>query len=368
MTVYKAFRIHNDDQGYRAGIEELPVTAPGAGEVLIRVAYSSVNYRDALAGTGRGKILATFPLVGGVDAAGSVETSADGRFTPGDPVLVTGYGLSYDHDGGYARYLKVPGDWVVPMPVGLDPRNAMLLGSAGFTVALAIHRMQVNEQRPELGPVLVTGASGGVGSIAVDIFRHLGYEPAAVSGKPERHDWLRELGAAQILGRDELPGGERPLEQAVWGGALDSVGGRDAGPDHAHRQAGGQYREHRARRRLGARHYRHAFHPARGESARHQLPACAPPATHPALVPTGDGLAAAAPGTAADRYHRPGGTPRCVRRHAGGKDPRADTRGSRRLLTRCPVARAGRSLSRAPARGCPLRVVKGRGGVCPRPH
>jgi len=163
--------------------------------------------------------------VGGVDAAGSVETSADGRFTPGDPVLVTGYGLSYDHDGGYARYLKVPGDWVVPMPVGLDPRNAMLLGSAGFTVALAIHRMQVNEQRPELGPVLVTGASGGVGSIAVDIFRHLGYEPAAVSGKPERHDWLRELGAAQILGRDELPGGERPLEQAVWGGALDSVGG-----------------------------------------------------------------------------------------------------------------------------------------------
>jgi len=225
MTVYQAFRIHNDAAGYRAGIEELPVTAPDAGEVLIRVAYSSVNYKDALAGTGRGKIFATFPLVGGIDAAGIVETSVDGRFTPGDPVLVNGYGLSYDHDGGYAQYLKVPGDWVVPMPAGLDPRNAMLLGGAGFTVALAIHRMQLNEQRPELGPILITGASGGVGSIAVDIFAHLGYEPVAVSGKPERHAWLRELGTTRILGRDELPGGKRPLEQAVWGGALDNVGG-----------------------------------------------------------------------------------------------------------------------------------------------
>lgn len=225
MTVYRAFRIHNDAAGYRAGIEELPVTAPDAGEVLIRVAYSGVNYRDALAGTGRGKILTTFPLVGGVDAAGIVEASADGRFTPGDPVLATGYGLSSDHDGGYARYLRVSGDWVVPMPVGLDPRNAMLLGSAGFTAALAIHRMQVNEQRPEMGPVLVTGASGGVGSIAIDILSHLGYEPVAVSGKPERYDWLRELGATRILGRDELPTSERPLEKGLWGGALDNVGG-----------------------------------------------------------------------------------------------------------------------------------------------
>jgi NADPH2:quinone reductase len=225
MTTYKAFRIHNDDKGYRAGIEELPVTDPGKGEILIQVAYSSVNYKDALAGTGKGKILAKFPLVGGIDAAGIVETSADGRFGRGDPVLVTGYGLSFDHDGGYAEYLKVPADWVIPMPTGLDPRNAMILGTAGFTAALAIHRMQVNGQRPEMGPVLVTGATGGVGSIAIDVLKHLGYEPAAVSGKEELYGWLQDLGATQILGRDELPGKKRPLEKAVWGGALDNVGG-----------------------------------------------------------------------------------------------------------------------------------------------
>ncbi len=225
MTIYNAFRIHRDQDGHRVGVEELEVTAPDAGQVLIRVAYSSVNYKDALAGTGRGRILATFPLVGGIDAAGIVDASADGRFTPGDPVLVTGYGLSYDHDGGYAEYLRVPGDWVIPMPSGLDPRNAMILGTAGFTAALAIHRMQINDQRPEMGPVLVTGATGGVGSIAVDILEHLGYEPVAVSGKQELYGWLRELGAARTLGRDELPGGQRPLEKAVWGGAVDTVGG-----------------------------------------------------------------------------------------------------------------------------------------------
>jgi len=226
MTTYKAFRIHNDDKGCRAGIEELPLTAPAEGEVLIRVAYSGVNYKDALAGTGKGKILATFPLVGGIDASGIVEDSADGRFGQGDPVIVTGYGLSFDHDGGYAEYLKVPGDWVVPMPAGLDPRNAMILGTAGFTAALAIHRMQVNGQRPEMGPLLVTGATGGVGSIAIDILKHLGYEVAAVSGKRNLHGWLQELGAMQILGRDELPGKQRPLEKAIWGGAVDNVGGQ----------------------------------------------------------------------------------------------------------------------------------------------
>jgi len=224
-TSYKAFRIRQDDDGYRAGIEALPVPTPTPGQVLIRVAYSSVNYKDALAGTGQGKILATFPLVGGIDAAGIVEASGDGRFTPGDPVLVTGYGLSFDHDGGYAEYLEVPGDWVVPMPPGLDPRNAMILGTAGFTAALALHRMQVNDQRPELGPVLVTGATGGVGAIAVDILGRLGYEPVAVSGKQELHGWLRELGAARVLERDALPGGKRPLEKALWGGVVDTVGG-----------------------------------------------------------------------------------------------------------------------------------------------
>jgi NADPH2:quinone reductase len=225
MKTYKTFRIRKDEKGYRAGIEELPLSELGDGEVLIRVAYSGVNYKDALAGTGKGKILSRFPLVGGIDAAGIVDASADGRFGNGDPVLVTGYGLSIDHDGGYAEYLTIPGDWAVPMPTGLDPRNAMILGTAGFTAGLAIHRMLVNGQRPDMGPVLVTGATGGVGAIAIDILKRLGYEPAAVSGKKELHGWLRELGAAQILGRDDLPGEKRPLEKGVWGGAVDNVGG-----------------------------------------------------------------------------------------------------------------------------------------------
>jgi NADPH2:quinone reductase len=225
MTTYKALRIHNDDQGYRAVLEDLPLPEPGAGEVLVRVSHSSINYKDALAGTGKGKILRTFPLVGGVDAAGRVERSNDDRYKEGDTVIATGWGLSFDHDGGYAQYLCVPADWLAPCPAALDPRSAMILGTAGFTAALAIHRMQVNGQRPEMGPILVTGATGGVGSIAADILGHLGYEVAAVSGKQALHDWLRSLGVTKVLGRDELPGEKRPLEKAVWGGAVDNVGG-----------------------------------------------------------------------------------------------------------------------------------------------
>jgi NADPH2:quinone reductase len=225
MTTYRAFRIHDDDQGYHAGLEELSLTEPKEGEVLVRVSHSSVNYKDALAGTGKGKILRTFPLVGGIDAAGTVERSHDRRFGDGDHVIATGWGLSFDHDGGYAQYLCVPGDWLVPCPAGLDARSAMILGTAGFTAALAVHRMQVNGQRPDMGPILVTGATGGVGSIAVNMLHHLGYEVAAVSGKPALHDWLRSLGASRILGRDELPGEKRPLEKAIWGGAVDNVGG-----------------------------------------------------------------------------------------------------------------------------------------------
>lgn len=225
MTEYRALRIHHDPSGHRAGLERLPRPHPGEGEILIRVAWSSVNYKDALAGTGRGKILKTFPLTGGIDASGQVEQSRSPAFRAGDVVLVTGYGLSFDHDGGYAELLCCPADWAVPMPPGLDPRAAMLLGTAGFTAALALQRMLANGQHPGLGPVLVTGASGGVGSLAVNILSHLGFDVAAVSGKPELHDWLRKLGARQILGRDGLPGGSRPLERAVWGGAVDNVGG-----------------------------------------------------------------------------------------------------------------------------------------------
>ena len=225
MTSFRAFRIHRDDRGHSAGVEELPLAAPDPGELLIRVAYSSVNYKDALAGTGRGPIVRAFPRVGGIDAAGAVAQSRDARFREGDEVLVTGWGLSVDHDGGYAQYLRVPADWALPLPPGLDAEAAMTLGTAGFTAALAVYRMQANGQCPELGPVLVTGASGGVGSIAVNLLHHLGYQVTALSGKPALSDWLRELGADEVLARDALPGGDRPLERARWGGAIDNVGG-----------------------------------------------------------------------------------------------------------------------------------------------
>jgi NADPH2:quinone reductase len=225
MTSYRAFRIHQDDGVHRAEVEDLPLAPPDDGEILIRVAFSSVNYKDALAGTGRGRILKTFPLVGGIDAAGTVAESRDPRFRPGDGVLVTGWGLSFDHDGGYGEYLRVPADWAIPLPPGLAAREAMILGTAGLTAALAVYRMQANGQRPEMGPVLVTGASGGVGSVAVNLLHPLGYTVAAVSGKTDLHGWLRGVGAGEILARDALPGGDRPLERAVWGGAVDNVGG-----------------------------------------------------------------------------------------------------------------------------------------------
>lgn len=225
MNAARALRIHQTADGHEARIETQGIPDPAPGEVLIRVQYSSVNYKDALAGTGKGKILRTFPLTGGIDASGAVETSAHADFHPGDAVLVTGWGLSFDHDGGYGEYLCVPGDWLNPLPPGLDLAASMTLGTAGLTAALAVHQMLLNGQEPAMGPILVTGASGGVGCIAVAMLAKLGFEVAAVSGKPELHPWLRSLGAGQILGRDQLPGGQRPLEKAVWGGAIDNVGG-----------------------------------------------------------------------------------------------------------------------------------------------
>ena len=225
MITYPAFRIHHDATGHHAGVEQLPKPTPAPGEVLIRVEYSAVNYKDALAGTGRGKILRKFPLAGGADAAGVVEQSASPDYQPGDAVIVTGWGLSFDHDGGLAGYLCCPAGWLVPMPAGLDTRTAMILGTAGFTAAIAVQRMLANGQDPALGPILVTGASGGVGSMAVAIFARLGYQVTAISGKPEVQDWLRGLGATEVLPRDALADARRPLEAARWGGAVDNVGG-----------------------------------------------------------------------------------------------------------------------------------------------
>jgi acrylyl-CoA reductase (NADPH) len=227
MTIpasFPGFRIHDDASGYHAGIEDVSLDDLSTGEIVIEAEYSSVNYKDALAGTGKGKILRRFPLVGGIDVAGRVVSSSDTRFRESDPVLVTGCGLSETRDGGYSRYVRIESQWAVPLPAGLSLREAMILGTAGFTAGLALYRMLENRQAPETGPLCVTGATGGVGSLAIDIFSRAGFEVHAVSGKPEHAGYLRGIGAAQVLARDALAT-TRPLESTRFGGGLDNVGG-----------------------------------------------------------------------------------------------------------------------------------------------
>jgi putative YhdH/YhfP family quinone oxidoreductase len=223
-TTFRAFRIHDDSAGYRSGIETISLGELDPGEIVVKTAYSSVNYKDALAGTGQGKILRRFPLVGGIDVAGHVVQSSDPAFREGDAVLVTGSGLSETRDGGYSEYARLEAKWTIPLPAGLSLRESMILGTAGFTAALALLRMTENRQTPDLGPLAVTGATGGVGSLAVAIFRKAGFDVHAVSGKPEHAGYLESLGASEVLGRDALAT-TRPMETARFGGGLDNVGG-----------------------------------------------------------------------------------------------------------------------------------------------
>ena len=225
MRTFRACRVHATGGVVTARVEELVLDDLAAGEVVIQVHYSSVNYKDALAATGRGRIMRSFPLVGGVDAAGEVAQSEDPRFKAGDAVLVTGCGLGESHDGGFSEVMRVPGDWVVPLPAGLTLFDAMALGTAGFTAALAIDRLEQNGQHPGLGPVVVTGATGGVGSISIDLLSGRGYDVVALTGKPAAREYLQGLGAGRVLDRHALVPGERLLESAQWGGAVDNLGG-----------------------------------------------------------------------------------------------------------------------------------------------
>jgi putative YhdH/YhfP family quinone oxidoreductase len=224
-TAFRALRIRNDDAGYHGCIEAMDADALTPGEVLIKVAYSSVNYKDALAGTGKGKILRHYPLNGGIDVAGHVVASADPSFKEGDAVLCTGGGLSETRDGGYAEYARLDARWTIPLPAGLSLRESMILGTAGFTAALGLLRMQDNRQTPALGPIAVTGASGGVGQLAIDIFSRAGYEVHAISGKTGHFDALRGLGATECIDRRELAFSGKPMDSVRFGGALDNVGG-----------------------------------------------------------------------------------------------------------------------------------------------
>ncbi len=224
-TPFHAWRVHRNAGRIEPRYELLSLHDLGPGEVLIRAEYSSLNYKDALALSGRGKILRHFPLIAGIDVAGRIESSTDPRFKPGDHVLVTGCGLGEETDGGFSAFVRIAGEYVIPLPNGLDTRSAMQIGTAGFTAALACYRMETNGQQPTAGPIAVTGASGGAGSLAVAYFSRRGYRVVAFSSKPSAHDWLRGLGAREVIAPGDSDMGARPLESAHYAGAVDTVGG-----------------------------------------------------------------------------------------------------------------------------------------------
>lgn len=222
---FKAYRINQSDQGITARFTQMTIDELTAGEVVIKVEYSCINYKDALAVTGSAPILRSYPLNGGIDLAGVVYKSAHKDIQQGDAVLVCGQGLSETMDGGYAHYARVNARNIIKIPGTLDAYTAMAIGTAGFTAALAYERMEKMGQSPEMGPIVVTGATGGVGSFAIDLFASRGFEIVAVTGKSNRHSYLKSLGASSFLSREDTLPAEAPLASAVWGGAVDSVGG-----------------------------------------------------------------------------------------------------------------------------------------------
>ena len=225
MDKFRAFRIDRVDDDIVAGFRELSIEDLTPGNTVVRVTHSTINYKDALAATGAGAILRRYPLNGGIDLAGTVESSGGAAFAAGTPVLVNGCGLSETVDGGYSEYARVDSAALVTIPDGMTAAEAMQIGTAGYTAALAIHRMEQNGQLPDRGPVVVTGATGGVGSLAIDMLAGRGYEVVAVTGKADEESYLREIGASQVLLRDALDFGKRPLEKAQWAGAIDNLGG-----------------------------------------------------------------------------------------------------------------------------------------------
>ncbi len=225
MSTFKAFRINQIENEVVAGFEQITVDDLTQGQVVVNVKWSGINYKDVLAATGTGKILRQYPLNGGIDLSGVVVSSSDSRYKEGDEVLVCGCGLSETADGGYSELARINADCLVPLPEGISLREAMAIGTAGFTAAMAVVRMEENKQSPEHGSIVVTGATGGVGSIAIDILSSKGYDVVAFTGKQDQHEFLTGLGATDFIDRHSLEMGTRPLEKAIWGGAVDNAGG-----------------------------------------------------------------------------------------------------------------------------------------------
>jgi len=222
--MFKAIVIEKDDAGYRAGVKQVDESALPPGEVTVRVDYSTVNYKDGLAITGKGPIVRKFPLHAGIDFAGVVEASDDARYKAGDRVVLTGWGVGETHSGGLAQKARVKADWLVPLPVGLTTRQAMAIGTAGFTAMLCVLALERHGIKPESGDILVTGANGGVGSVAIAILAKLGYRVVASTGRLGEAEHLKGLGAADVIGRDELSAPGKPLAKERWAGVVDSVG------------------------------------------------------------------------------------------------------------------------------------------------
>lgn len=226
MSTFKAMRIHQVEKATQARLEKLTLSDLNPGEVVVRVAWSGINYKDALAVSGKGRIMKGFPKVAGIDMAGVVESSEDARYKAGDKVLVTGCNIGEVFDGGFSEIARVAADSIVPLPRGLSMKEAMAIGTAGFTAALALRRMLENHQSASMGPIAVTGPTGGVGSIAIDLFKRVGFSVHAITGKAgAADDYLKELGADEVISRQSLEMGKKPLESAMWGGAVDNLGG-----------------------------------------------------------------------------------------------------------------------------------------------
>lgn len=222
--MFKGILIDKDDSGYRASLAELDEAQLPAGEVTVKVDYSTLNYKDGLAITGKGPVVRSFPMVAGIDLAGTVEASDNPAFKAGDRVLLNGWGVGETHWGGLAQKARLNGDWLIPLPAGFTPRQAMAIGTAGYTAMLSVLALERNGVTPDKGPVLVTGANGGVGSFAIALLARLGYQVAASTGRPQEADYLKHLGAAEIIDRASLSEPGRPLGKERWAGAVDSVG------------------------------------------------------------------------------------------------------------------------------------------------
>ncbi|MBK6317841.1 MAG: oxidoreductase [Dehalococcoidia bacterium] len=223
---YRAIVVDKQGDGIAVATRELSEADLPAGEVTIKVEWSSINYKDGLALSPTGRVIRSYPMVPGVDLAGTVLESADGRFAKGDKVVVTGYDVGVAHPGGFAELARIPADWVMPLPAGLTTKEAMALGTAGFTAALSVEALEHNGLRPDQGTVLVTGSTGGVGSTAVNMLAQLGYTVAGSTGKASEHDFLRAIGATEILTREEVSAeSNRPMEGERWAAAVDPVGG-----------------------------------------------------------------------------------------------------------------------------------------------